>query len=67
MDSCNVVVIGIVSVCHQLDSVLFDPSSTLSYLSIYFVSDLNMICKSLIMSICVTTLLGDVFVEYWMY
>ena len=39
-ETSDVVITGIIPVCHRLVSVLFDPGSTVSYVSTYFVVNL---------------------------
>ncbi|XP_070021975.1 uncharacterized protein [Nicotiana sylvestris] len=51
--------LGTVSVCSRYGSVLFDPSSTYSYVSSYFVSYLVMPHDSLSASVYVSTPVGD--------
>ncbi|XP_070010715.1 uncharacterized protein [Nicotiana sylvestris] len=51
----DVVIIGIVSVCHRDASVLFDHGSTYSYVSSYFAHFLDMPRESLVISVHVST------------
>ncbi|XP_070051213.1 uncharacterized protein [Nicotiana tomentosiformis] len=64
-ESSDVVITGIVRVCHRDASVLFDPGSTYSYVSSYFASYLVMPRDSLSAPMCVSTLVGDsIMVDY---
>ncbi|XP_070025160.1 uncharacterized protein [Nicotiana sylvestris] len=58
-ESSNVVITGIVPVCHRDASVLFDPGSTYSYVSSYFASYLVMPHDSFSSPIYVTMPVGD--------
>ncbi|XP_070024805.1 uncharacterized protein [Nicotiana sylvestris] len=63
----DVVIRGIVSVCHIDASVLFDPGSTFLYVSSYFARYLDMPCESLISSVRVSTPVGDTIVMDCVY
>lgn len=41
----DVAIIGIVLVCDHFASALFDPSSTYSYVLVYFFMDLGIVCE----------------------
>ncbi|XP_070041369.1 uncharacterized protein [Nicotiana tomentosiformis] len=56
----DVVITGIVSVCHKEASILFDPGSTYSYVSSYFAYYPDMPCESLVLPVCVSTPVGDI-------
>lgn len=58
-ESSDVVITSIISVCHRDASMLFDPHSTYSYVSSYFVSHLCMPRDSLDVPISVSTTNGD--------
>nr|XP_009798210.1 PREDICTED: uncharacterized protein LOC104244477 [Nicotiana sylvestris] len=51
----NAAITGIVSVCHRVSSVFFDPGSIYSYVSSYFARYLNMSRDSLVMLVYVFT------------
>ncbi|XP_070041310.1 uncharacterized protein [Nicotiana tomentosiformis] len=53
------VITCIVSVCHREASVLFDPGSTYSYVSSYFAHHLDAPREFLVLSVHVSTLVGD--------
>ena len=46
-ETSDAVITGIIPVCHRPASVLFDPGSTFSYVSTYFVAKFDMICDSM--------------------
>ncbi|XP_070035696.1 uncharacterized protein [Nicotiana tomentosiformis] len=56
-----------VSVCHKEASILFDPGSTYSYVSSYFVRYLDMPRKSLVSLVCVSTPVGDTIIVDLVY
>ncbi|MCF8701934.1 hypothetical protein L3054_11165, partial [Corynebacterium sp. MC-10] len=58
-EASNVVIIGIIPVCHRSASVLFDPGSTYSYVSSYFSSEFNLLCDRMPIPIHVSTLVGE--------
>ncbi|XP_049381156.1 uncharacterized protein LOC125845651 [Solanum stenotomum] len=55
VEASDVVIIGIVSVCHRPASVLFDPGSTFSYVFTYFASGLELTCDRMFVPIRVST------------
>lgn len=59
VESFEPVITGIISICHRPSLILFFPGSTLSYVSTYFTSRLDLMCKSITISICVSNLIGD--------
>ncbi|XP_049348112.1 uncharacterized protein LOC125812663 [Solanum verrucosum] len=58
-EASDAVITGIISVCHRPATVLFDPGSTYSYVSTYFVSSLDIVCESLDLPVHVSTPVGD--------
>ena len=58
-EASDVVITGIVLVCHRPATVLFDPGSTYSYVSTYFGPSLDILCESLDFPIRVSTPVGD--------
>ncbi|XP_069148227.1 uncharacterized protein [Solanum lycopersicum] len=58
-EASDAVITGIILVCHRPATVLFDPGSTYSYVSTYFAPSLDILCKSLDLSIRVSTPVGD--------
>lgn len=58
---------GIVLVCHQYASVLFDPSSIFFYVFAFFASSFDMMCESLIMHIHISTPICDILVVDQVY
>ncbi|XP_070050755.1 uncharacterized protein [Nicotiana tomentosiformis] len=63
----DAMITGIVSVCHREASILFEPGSTYSHVSSYFVRYLDMPRESLVSPICVSTPVGDTFIVYSVY
>ncbi|XP_070054420.1 uncharacterized protein [Nicotiana tomentosiformis] len=63
----DVVITGIVPVCHKDTSVLFDPGSTYSYVSSYFAQYLDISLDSLSPPVYVSTPVGDVIIVYCVY
>lgn len=52
------VITGIIPVCHCSSSILFDPSSTYSYVLGYFAFDMNIMSEPLVKHIFVSTSIG---------
>lgn len=53
--------------CHHSALVLLDPSSTYSYVSAYFIFDIDIMYEKLVDSICVSSLIGESLVMNWLY
>lgn len=60
-------IIGIISIHHQLAYVLFDLDSSFSYVFTYFTSQLGLCLDSLSMPLCIATLIGDSLVVNQVY
>ena len=58
-ETSDAVITGNLSVCDFMDSVLFDPGSTFSYVSSSFANGLNLHCDLLDILIRVSTLVGE--------
>ncbi|XP_069147009.1 uncharacterized protein [Solanum lycopersicum] len=54
-ETSDAIITVIILVCHRPASVLFDPGSTFSYVSMYFTAKFDMICDSMIVPIRVST------------
>ncbi|XP_015081239.1 uncharacterized protein LOC107024791 [Solanum pennellii] len=59
VEASDVVITGIIPVCHRQATVLFDPGSTYFYVSTYFAPSLDILCESLDLSIRVSTPVAD--------
>lgn len=66
-ETSDAVITGIIPVCHQSATILFDPGSTYSYVSIYFASSLDKLCESLDFPVYVSTPVGDAVVVDQVY
>ena len=58
-ETSNVVIIGIIPVCHRPAFVLFDPGSIFSYVSTYFAAEFDIICDNMTVPIRVSTPVGE--------
>ncbi|XP_070036187.1 uncharacterized protein [Nicotiana tomentosiformis] len=65
-ESSDIVITGIVQVCHRDASVLFDPGFTYSYMSSYFASHLVVLHDSLSASVHMSMQVGDSIVRVWL-
>ena len=61
-ETSDAIITGIIPVCHQPASVLFDPGATFSYVSTYFAAKFDMICDSMTVPIHVSTPVGKTLV-----
>ena len=59
VEAFDIVITGIIPVCHRPASVLFDPHSTFSYMSTYFSIEFDMICDNMSVPIRVSTPVGE--------
>lgn len=66
-EASDAVITSMVPVCHRAASILFDPSSTYSYVSAYFASNIDIMGEPLVKTICVSTLIGDSLVVNQVY
>ncbi|WMV30894.1 hypothetical protein MTR67_024279 [Solanum verrucosum] len=66
-EASDAVITGIILICHRPAIVLFDSSSTYSYVSTYFASSLDILCESLDLPVHVSTPVGDSVVVDRMY
>lgn len=66
-EASDAVITYIVLVCNHLASVLFDTSSTYSYVSSYFGCDVYIMYESLVELSYVSTSVGESFVANWVY
>lgn len=55
----NAEIIGMIFVCHQQDSTLFNLGSTISYVSAYFASRLVLCSEFLSVPLCIATPVDD--------
>ncbi|XP_070041035.1 uncharacterized protein [Nicotiana tomentosiformis] len=55
----DIVITGMVPICHRDASILFDPGSSYSYVSSYFTPYLDIYDDSLSSPVCVSTSVGD--------